>query len=164
MASVLLLEDLIKSCSPPAAGSITVLTRVIFGGAPPGWVLNTRPSAITRRAGRGRGRKRHLALSVVRSDPERPGGAGGGQTIAGAAPQLPEAGALLQSSSSAEPGAQTLQGVRPGWQQEGLGTVQVSRFILREREGRVRIRAIHNVPERQRDHDGSTKRQIKTLA
>lgn len=55
VASVLLLEDLIKSFSPPAAGCITVLTRIIFGRAPPGWELNTRPSAITRGAGRGRG-------------------------------------------------------------------------------------------------------------
>lgn len=155
VASVLLLEDLVKSFSSTADGCITVLAYIIFGRAPPGWELSHCPSAITRGAGRGRGWKRHLALSVVRSNPKRAGQAGGAETIHSAAPQLPEAGALLQSSSSAGPGAQTLQGVKPGWQEEGLGTVQVSWFILRKREGGVRIWAIHYLPERQKHHNGS---------
>lgn len=115
MTSLLLLKDLIEGVSPPADGRLALVTPVLLGGAPPAPELEAGPPT------RGGGDDR------VGGDAEGAGGAGGGEDGGRAAPQLPEAGALLQascSSSSTEPSALTLQGVEPGWREEGLGAVQ----------------------------------------
>lgn len=111
---LLLLKDLIEGVSPAAAGRLNVLTSVLLHRALPGYELNARPLAVTRRAGRGRGSQSEWRLDGVRGDAERVGGAGGSQDGSRAASQFPEAGALLQASSSNHPGAMTLQWVEPG--------------------------------------------------
>lgn len=110
VTTLLLLKDLIKSVSPPAAGRLDLLTSVLLHRAPPG--RDARPPTVAGRAGRGGGRESKWAVSSIGRDVEGTGGAGGGEDGGSAAPQLPEAGALLQAST--DPGALSLQGVEPG--------------------------------------------------
>lgn len=126
VASLLLLEDLIKGVSLPSAGRLVLLAAVLLHRAPPGRELEARPPGAARRAGRGGGREDERAVSSVGCDEEGAGGAVGGVDGGRAAPQLPEAGALLQTAYSSDPGGLTLQGVGPGRQEEGLGAVQAS--------------------------------------
>lgn len=151
MSPLLLLKDLIESVSPAAGSRITVLASVLVRRAPPGYELDARPLAVTRRAGRGRGGQGEWRVDGIRGDAERAGGVGGSQDSSRAAPQLPEAGALLQASSSTHPGAMTLQWVGPRREEEGLGAVMASCFTMSQGEGGVRVRAVHDVPERERE-------------
>lgn len=104
MAPLLLLEDLVEGVSPPADGRLALVSGVLVRGD---------------RAGGG-GRDAEGAGGARGGED---GGGGGGAGDEAAAPQLPEAGALLQA---AEPGALKLRGVEPGREEEGLGAVRAS--------------------------------------
>lgn len=131
VSSLLLLEDFIEGVSPAAAGRLALLASVLLHRAPPGRRLDPRPPSAAGGAGRGGGREDEGAVGSVGRDAEGAGGAGGGQDGGRAPPQLPEAGALLQASSSPSstsfgPGALALQGVEPGRKMERLGAVKAS--------------------------------------
>lgn len=164
VTSLLLLKDLIKSVSPPAAGRLALFTLVLLHRAPPGRELDARHATTAWWAGRGGGREDELAVGGVRRDAEGACGAGGGEGGGRAAPQLPEAGALLEASSQgANPRTLTLPGVEPGWKEEGLGAVQVSWLAMRVREGGVRVWAVHNVPEKERGDNDANVANMRTF-
>lgn len=75
VASLLLLKDLIKSVSPPAAGRLALVTSVLLHRTPPRRELEARPPTAARRAGRGGGREDVRAVGGVRCDEEGAGGA-----------------------------------------------------------------------------------------
>lgn len=68
MTSLLLLKDLIKSISPPAAGRLALLTSVLLRWAPPSRELEARPPTAAGRARRGGGREDKWAVGGVGRD------------------------------------------------------------------------------------------------
>lgn len=127
VAALLLLEDLVESDSPAAPGRLALFASVILIGAPPGRRLKPRPPAAARRAGRGVGGEtsRTVDGGAVRRDAEGAGGTGGAEDGGGASSQLPEAGALLQTSSTQTRGG-ALQGEESGGEGVGLRAVQAT--------------------------------------
>lgn len=111
VTSLLLLEYLIESVSPPTAGRLALLAAVLLSGTPPGLDLEARPPGAG--AGQGVGlREGDRDVGRAWRDTEGAGGAARGED-GSSSPQLPEAGALLQAASSYLQ-ALVLQGVEPG--------------------------------------------------